>query len=94
VEHNDKLSLPNDPTFGGLQSKRGLKKKNAGILEKNKKLVGKSTSVEKPYMRLTTAPKASDVRPLPVLRMALSHVKAHFIENEDFTFADEQLKSK
>lgn len=93
VEHSDKLSLPDDPAIGGLKSKRGSKKKNAGILEKNKKLVGKSTSVEKPYMRLTTAPKASDVRPLPVLRMALSHVKAHFIENEDFKFANEQLKS-
>lgn len=45
-------------------------------------------------MRLTSAPKAEDVRPLPVLRAALSHVKAHFVENEDFDFANEQLKSK
>lgn len=95
VEHNDKLSSPNDPTIGrGLKNKRGSKNKNVGILENNKKLVGKNTSVEKPYMRLTTAPKANDVRPLPVLRMALSHVKTHFIENEDFKFANEQLKSK
>lgn len=45
-------------------------------------------------MRLTSAPKAEDVRPLSVLRAALSHVKAHFVENEDFDFANEQLKSK
>jgi hypothetical protein len=44
-------------------------------------------------MRLTTSPKAIDVRPLPVLRKALAHIKVHYINNEDFDFANEQLKS-
>ncbi|VEU37886.1 unnamed protein product [Pseudo-nitzschia multistriata] len=44
-------------------------------------------------MRLTAAPKADDVRPLPVLRKSLAHVKAHYIQYEDFDFANEQLKS-
>mmetsp|Transcript_26919 Transcript_26919/g.27403 ORF Transcript_26919/g.27403 Transcript_26919/m.27403 type:complete len:413 (-) Transcript_26919:415-1653(-) len=58
-----------------------------------KKLVGTSMALEKPYMRLTTSPKAIDVRPLPVLRAALKAVKAHYIENEDFDYANEQFKS-
>jgi len=93
VEHNNKHSLPknnvlDEPTIGC-----DSKSKKNGILEKNKKLVGKSMAVEKSYMRLTSAPKANDVRPLPVLRKSLSHVKAHFVQDEDFNFANEQLKS-
>jgi len=49
--------------------------------------------MEKPYMRLTTSPKAIDVRPLPVLRKALDRIKAHYIQNEDFNYANEQFKS-
>lgn len=81
VEHNDKQPLPKDYIRCDYKTKKA------------DKLVGKSTAVEKPYMRLTTAPKAKDVRPLPILRKALSHVKAHFVQSEDFDFANEQLKS-
>lgn len=69
-------------------------KSSSGTLETSETFVGTSTALEKPYMRLTSAPKAEDVRPLSVLRAALAHVKAHFVENEDFDFANEQLKSK
>mmetsp|Transcript_20850 Transcript_20850/g.45392 ORF Transcript_20850/g.45392 Transcript_20850/m.45392 type:complete len:468 (-) Transcript_20850:359-1762(-) len=55
--------------------------------------VGESTALEKPYVRLTAAPKAEDVRPLSVLRKSLAHAKAHYIQNEDFDFTNEQLKS-
>ena len=79
----------NNTKFGNL-----LNLKSADSHETSKAFVGESTTLEKAYMRLTSAPKAEDVRPLPVLRMALSHVKAHFVENEDFDFANEQLKSK
>lgn len=44
-------------------------------------------------MRLTSAPKEEDVRPLPVLRKSLAHIKSQFIQLEDFDWANEQLKS-
>ncbi|KAG7364793.1 SAC3/GANP family protein [Nitzschia inconspicua] len=56
-------------------------------------LVGTSTALEKPYMRLTTHPKAENVRPLAVLQRCLAHIKSKFIQNEDFEWANEQLKS-
>lgn len=56
-------------------------------------LVGTSAALEKPYMRLTTSPKVEDVRPLSILRKALSHIKSQFIQTEDFDWANEQLKS-
>jgi hypothetical protein len=42
---------------------------------------------------LTSAPKASSVRPLKVLKEALEHVKSKYIAEEDYTYACEQLKS-
>ena len=96
VEHNErpkqrvqKNSVVDDSTFGKF-----TKSSSSKSLETNESFVGKSTALEKAYMRLTSAPKAEDVRPLPVLKMALAHVKAHFVEHEDFDFANEQLKSK
>lgn len=64
------------------------------VVATKNEFVGRSTALEKPYMRLTAAPKAENVRPLAVLRKSLAHVKAHYIQNEDFEFANEQLKSK
>lgn len=69
------------------------KSKPDDVLATKNEFVGRSTVLEKPYMRLTAAPKAEDVRPLAVLRKSLAHVKAHYIQNEDFEFANEQLKS-
>jgi len=89
VEHNIGLSAAL-PTTREKETDHFASTKKIG---KHKKLVGKSMALEKPYLRLTTAPRACDVRPLSVLRSSLSHVKAHYIENEDFEFANEQLKS-
>ena len=95
VEHNEKQKQTvqkhtfDDSTFGNFMKSNDSKRH-----ETNESFVGTSTALEKAYMRLTSAPKAEDVRPLPVLKMALAHVKAHFVEHEDFDFANEQLKSK
>jgi SAC3 family protein LENG8/THP3 len=56
-------------------------------------LVGSSTALEKPYFRLTTFPKPENVRPQPILVQALAHIKSCFIRDEDFDYANEQLKS-
>ena len=55
--------------------------------------VGTNRTIEKQYLRLTTFPKAQDVRPLEVLKMSLKHIKEQYIKNEDFDWANEQLKS-
>lgn len=57
------------------------------------KIVGTSTKLEKSYLRLTTFPKAQDVRPLPILQRSLQHIKAKYIKEEDFLWANEQLKA-
>lgn len=59
----------------------------------SKALVGTSTALEKPYLRLTDFPKPENVRPLPVLRKVLAHIKNKYIQEEDFEWANEQLKS-
>ena len=56
-------------------------------------LVGKSQSLEKSYLRLTSDPKPEDVRPLPVLRRALLHIRSQYVEMEDFEWANDQLKA-
>ena len=94
MHHNKKRSLSKNKILGERKRKIDPETEDGNILEKNTKLVGKSTAIEKSYMRLTTAPKATDVRPLAVLRKSFSYVKTHYIQNEDFDFANEQLKSK
>jgi hypothetical protein len=56
-------------------------------------IVGTSTKLEKSYLRLTTFPKAQDIRPLLLLRKSLQHIKAKYILTEDFEWANDQLKS-
>jgi SAC3 family protein LENG8/THP3 len=58
-----------------------------------KRLKGTSTKLERPYLRLTSAPKPNLVRPLHILKLALENVKQKYLENEDYSFACEQLKS-
>jgi hypothetical protein len=54
---------------------------------------GHSTQLEKPFLRLTAAPKASTVRPLKILRKCLEMVKAKYLSEDDYSYACEQLKS-
>lgn len=74
--------------LGGSKKTKGTKSDRSG-----EPLVGKSTALEKSYLRLTTDPKAEDVRPLHILRKALAHIKHEFIQNEDFDWANDQLKA-
>ena len=54
---------------------------------------GTSQALEKPYLRLTSAPDPSAVRPEPVLRRSLAHVTSCWHKKRDYHFACEQLKS-
>lgn len=55
--------------------------------------VGESTNHEKEYLRLTSFPRKEDVRPLDVLVKSLAHIKRRYIQDEDFCWANDQLKS-
>ncbi|KAG1672045.1 hypothetical protein FOA52_008921 [Chlamydomonas sp. UWO 241] len=55
--------------------------------------VGTSMAIEKEYLRLTSLPSASSVRPPTVLKLALDLVKARWREASDYEHACAQLKS-
>lgn len=57
-------------------------------------LLGTCTDLEKPFLRLTTLPRASDVRPLPVLRKALSLAQSRWwMQERDWAHTGEMLRS-
>lgn len=60
---------------------------------RNKKAVGTSNHLEKSYLRLTSAPEASKVRPPAVLQKALELVKEKWRSQSDYAHACEQLKA-
>ena len=55
--------------------------------------LGTSEALEKEYLRLTSLPRASDVRPPQVLEAALRLIKQRWVEQSDYKYACEQLKS-
>lgn len=58
-----------------------------------KKLKGRCMKLEKSYLRLTSAPDPSLVRPLKILKAALEMVKENYLSNDDYSYACDQLKS-
>eukprot|EP00591_Stephanopyxis_turris_P009967 CAMPEP_0195506896 /NCGR_PEP_ID=MMETSP0794_2-20130614/434_1 /TAXON_ID=515487 /ORGANISM="Stephanopyxis turris, Strain CCMP 815" /LENGTH=465 /DNA_ID=CAMNT_0040633365 /DNA_START=209 /DNA_END=1606 /DNA_ORIENTATION=- len=76
------------------KGKKKKSKKNAKpSIESDNVGFGTCQNVEKPYLRLTTFPRVEDVRPLPVLTRSLAHIKCKYAEEEDFEWANEQMKS-
>ena len=56
-------------------------------------IVGLSQQLEKPYLRLTSAPDPKTIRPLNVLKKSLEHLKTHWRMNRDYNFICDQFKS-
>ncbi|ODV89388.1 hypothetical protein CANCADRAFT_27294, partial [Tortispora caseinolytica NRRL Y-17796] len=59
----------------------------------NGPVVGTSTEILKPYLRLTSAPDPHKVRPQPVLEKALQYILTSGKADGNYQFACDQLKS-
>ncbi|KDN53425.1 hypothetical protein K437DRAFT_292345 [Tilletiaria anomala UBC 951] len=56
-------------------------------------VVGTSTKLEKPYLRLTSAPDPKTVRPLPVLEQTLELLKKKWRREQNYAYICDQFKS-
>ncbi|KAJ3313329.1 hypothetical protein HDV04_002134 [Boothiomyces sp. JEL0838] len=56
-------------------------------------IIGTCQDLEKPYLRLTSAPDPSTVRPLSVLTKTLEYLKEKWKKEENYTFICDQFKS-
>lgn len=56
-------------------------------------IVGTCQKLEKPYLRLTSAPDPATVRPLPVLKLALKMLKDKWRTGADYGYICDQFKS-
>eukprot|EP00842_Homolaphlyctis_polyrhiza_P000522 jgi/Hompol1/1470/HPOL_000346-RA len=56
-------------------------------------IVGTSTKLEKSYLRLTSAPDPTTVRPINILRQTLELLKTRWKEDRNYTYICDQFKS-
>lgn len=56
-------------------------------------VVGVSTKMEKPYLRLTSAPDPRTVRPLPILEQTLELLKKKWRSEQNYAYICDQFKS-
>lgn len=89
--HHERSPTPS----GCLNRSRSRLNDNFKSFELEKAIIGTCQDLEKQYLRLTSAPDPSTVRPLDVLRRSLDMVVKYWktSNNRDYHYACDQLKS-
>eukprot|EP00375_Theileria_parva_P000101 XP_762770.1 hypothetical protein [Theileria parva strain Muguga] len=97
---NDYLSVPVDKNEIHRREQRSHRFKNTNTKPtynfnpvKGKKIVGLNQDIEKPYLRLTSAPNPLIVRPEQVLVKSFKHVFDKFMRTRNYTYIQEQFRS-
>jgi hypothetical protein len=90
-DKDNSLEAEPDLLYASLSSTRtkGEKTKRSAT----SRLIGENRKLEKNYLRLTDYPRKENVRPLEVLVKSLAHIKNRYLKDEDFEWANDQLKS-
>ncbi len=86
------ITLKHLPSHGIVVDNTGMTVEH--LAEVSKPLIGTSKALEKNFLRLTTEPRAEDIRPQAVLKKAMKMVKKRWKkEVVDYKWACEQLKA-
>lgn len=86
-------------TFDPLHEQEDFSNLNAistksHVYDQSKTIVGKCTTLEKRYLRLTSEPNPEFVRPLPILNKAFKFIMNRYTRHEvNYTYMCDQLKS-
>ena len=86
-------------SFDPLQEREDFSNLNAistksHVYDKSKTVVGRCTTLEKRYLRLTSEPNPDLVRPLPILNKAFKFIMNRYARHEvNYTYMCDQLKS-
>ena len=86
-------------TFDPLQEQEDYSNLNAigtksHVYDQSKAIIGRCTTLEKRYLRLTSEPNPDLVRPAPVLNQAFKLIMDRYTKHEvNYTYVCDQLKS-
>ena len=87
IQENDENALKEDK----IQNNKEI---NIEEIAKNNIIIGTCTDLEKQYLRLTTLPNPSQVRPEHILKKSLKMLKKKWKNNEaDYNYISEQFRS-
>ncbi|CEI89797.1 hypothetical protein RMCBS344292_04144 [Rhizopus microsporus] len=96
------MRFQSDPVLASNNNNPRLKKKNITPIVWDldspgqpsiKPIVGTSTALEKPYLRLTSAPDPATVRPLDILQKTFKLLRKKWKKEANYSYICEQFKS-
>jgi hypothetical protein len=91
LQENDEINIKEEKIQITTNTTREI---NIEEMAKNNIIIGTCTDLEKQYLRLTTLPNPSQVRPEHVLKKSLKMLKKKWKNNEaDYNYISEQFRS-